>query len=511
MRWGIVALGAVGVLLGCGRVVQVDDYGEPAASGGGSGGIGSWTGEAGSGDGQAGTGGFDEGVCPGDRAPRAETCASTEDEDCDGVDCVVWGEGFQVISPLARVKADAQGNLYVFGASVSTADFGHGALGAEGGSDLLLAKYDAQGKPLWSRRFGDAEDQLATALALDTSGNVLLGGSFRGVLDFGGGVVLVSSSLQDEDAFVAKLDGSGSALWAKRLGDAGAHQSVNALGATQNGDVIVAGDFAGTLDLGGQPLTAAGKSPARDVFLGRLDASDGAHQWSLRLGDEGWQSGIDLGVDAWDGITLTGTLTGMVEFGETTLTADGTDIYVARFEENGRATCASLFSTGEGDSPLALGVDPAGDVFVAGYYSGTLALGGTLLSSEGAQDVFLTKQDPLCQAIWSRSFGSEGNEYAADLAVTAAGEVYLTLSAQGSVDMGGGLQTGRGNADVVLAKYDAGGSPLWSRLFGDVYQQDFPHVATAGVTAVLAFSNTGVVDLGHGPIGNGLVLAGFAP
>jgi hypothetical protein len=513
MWWGIIAFMAFGAIFGCGRVVRLDDYGEPAATGGGSGGVGIEMGdvEKGDGDGGAGTGWGDDGACPGGGVPRDETCASSADEDCNGVDCVVWGQSLRVSSPTSRVKADSHGNLYVFGDSGSTADFGGGPLVPVGGYDLFLAKFDAAGQHIWSRRFGDMEDQSATDLALDASGNVLLGGSFRGALDFGAGVFIASSGDFDEDAYVAKLDTNGNALWARRFGDAEADQAVYALGATSDGDVIVAGDFAGAVDLGGGTLTAAGTSPARDIFVGRLGASDGHHLWSTRLGNDGWQSVVDLAVDAWDDITFTGTLRGAVDFGGLSLTATGMDIYVARFDGDGAVTCASLLPSGDGDSPLAIGVDPGGEALLAGYYSGTVDFGGPQLSSQGAQDVFLTKRDRLCQPVWSRSFGSQGNEYAADLAITAAGETYLTLSAQGTLDVGGGPLAGVGNADAVLAKYDAGGVHVWSRLFGDPYQQDFPHVATAGVTAVMTFVNTGVVDLGYGETQSGIVFAAFAP
>lgn len=487
----------------------MDDYGEPAASGGGSGEV--WVEAGDGGGGSKGAGAIDDGLCPGDRAPAEETCSSTVDEDCNGVDCVVWNKALRVSSPMARVKADAQGDLYIFGDSGALADFGGDQLVPEGGHDLFIAKYDALGKHLWSRRFGDAEEQSAFDLAVDANGDVLLGGSFRGVLDFGGGVVIASSTTVGDDAYVAKLHGDGSALWAKRLGDEGADQIVVALGATSDGDVIVAGNFAGTVDLGGGPLSAAGAAPSQDVFLGRLGAADGAHVWSTRLGGDGWQSVVDLGVDAWDDITLTGTLTGVMSFGGLPLTASGVDVYVARVGGDGAVACAELLPSGDDDSPLALAVDAAGDALVAGYYAGPLLLGGAPLSSQGARDVFLTKRDRQCQHVWSRSFGSQGDERATDLALTASGEVYLALSAHGPIDMGGGPLAGHGDTDAVIAKYGPGGAHLWSRLFGDEFQQDFPHVASAGVNAAMLFVNTGVVDLGYGEVQSGVVFGSFAP
>jgi hypothetical protein len=53
-----------------------------------------------------------------------------------------------------------------------------------------------------------------------------------------------------------------------------------------DGNVIVAGTFWSSIDLGGGPLTSAGMT---DVFLARFDAT-GAHAWSHRFGDSGLQN-----------------------------------------------------------------------------------------------------------------------------------------------------------------------------------------------------------------------------
>src|SRR5262249_46313268 len=76
----------------------------------------------------------------------------------------------------------------------------------------------SQGTCLWSRSMGDAEKQEPYGIALDGSGNVVVVGRFAGTLDFGeGSAPLVSAG--GVDVFVAKLNPGGHTLWSKRFGE----------------------------------------------------------------------------------------------------------------------------------------------------------------------------------------------------------------------------------------------------------------------------------------------------
>ncbi|MGK4422611.1 hypothetical protein ACSLVQ_30605, partial [Klebsiella pneumoniae] len=70
------------------------------------------------------------------------------------------------------------------------------------------------GDLLWAADFGSSgdDDSNATELAsaVDSAGNVYVGGSFQGTIDFGGGKLL--TSLGYEDAFIAKFDGKGNCV-----------------------------------------------------------------------------------------------------------------------------------------------------------------------------------------------------------------------------------------------------------------------------------------------------------
>lgn len=86
------------------------------------------------------------------------------------------------------VAADAA-TVTLSGGFAGTWDFGGGPITSAGFEDIFLAIYDTSGNHVWSRQFGDSliDNDIAAGLALDPHGNVVLAGTFLGVVDFGDG------------------------------------------------------------------------------------------------------------------------------------------------------------------------------------------------------------------------------------------------------------------------------------------------------------------------------------
>jgi hypothetical protein len=157
------------------------------------------------------------------------------------------------------IAADASGNVILAGNFRSTVNFGGGALTNADAADLFLAKLSSTGQHVWSKQFAGSAiySELAKAVAVDPSGNVLVTGSCFSSLDLGGGPVVNAPGAGTYDVFVAKFTAGGAHVWSKCTGglfdDAG-----NAITADANGNVIVAGEFFTQADFGGGLLTSPG-------------------------------------------------------------------------------------------------------------------------------------------------------------------------------------------------------------------------------------------------------------
>jgi hypothetical protein len=414
------------------------------------------------------------GPCAGDVVPHPEDCATPADEDCDGktppcAGAALWARSFGDTGADAvdDLVTDPAGNVYVAGGFLVSADLGGGVLTSAGLTDCFLAKYGPDGAHLMSKRFGDAQDQSAQAVALDGAGNIFLGGIFQGSIDFGGAAFTLASA-GNTDVFLAKLDATGAPLWAKGFGDLN-QQTLHARGLAVDaaGDAVLSGSYQGSIDFGGGPLTSAG---GNDVFLAKLDPS-GGQLWAKSFGDGATQLSRGVALGPGGVVAITGVFQGSIDFGGGPLTsAGGKDVFVAVFDAAG----GPLWSKGYGDAldqdGLALAFDGAGDLYVTGSFMGTIGFGGTPLVAVGAStNVFLAKLGPMGAHLLSRRYGDGappgGN--ARSVAVDGLGGVALGGDFAGSIDFGGGALVSAGSTDVFVTRLDPTWSPIFAQRFGN--------------------------------------------
>jgi hypothetical protein len=262
------------------------------------------------------------------------------------------------------------------------------------------------------------------------------------------------------------------------------------------GGAVITGSFAGTTDFGGGVLTSAG---ATDVFLASYDYL-GAFLWAKRFGDAGAQAGVDIAVDKLGNLVVIGDFAGTIDLGGGALTSAGnTDVFVAKFDSGGGFVWAKRFGDAVAQNGKGIAVDDAGDVIITGSFAGKIDLGGGSLTSAGATDVFLAKLDPAGNHLWSKRFGDASAQSGKSVGVDAAGNVVLTGDVAGGADFGGGVLTSAGGTDVFLASFGADGSYFWAKLFGDAGAQTSGAVAVDAVGNVVITGNAaGKTNFGGG-------------
>lgn len=321
--------------------------------------------------------------------------------------------------------------------------------------------------PLWAVSYGDASSQSSYDVAIDNAtGRIAITGVFQGSVNFGGGVM---TSAGNNDVFIATFERDGTFIAQRKLGDAVAQVGV-AVDWMADGTLVAVGNFAGAIDPGsGSPITSAG---GNDMYLARYDYRL-AYKGSKTFGDASAQSVIDLTVDSASNIILVGSYQGTVNFGGSNLTTAGaSDLFVAKFNSGLTHTWSKSFGDAAG-SQYASGVDTdaAGNVYLCGYYTGTINLGGSTFTSAGSNDIVIAKLNAAGTHQWSKSFGDASNQTASQIAAATSGEVYVTGSFVGTVNLGGSALTSAGLEDIFLAKFSTLGSHLWSNRFGDAISQ----------------------------------------
>lgn len=179
------------------------------------------------------------------------------------------GSGDDIASSATMDAAGAV--LLAGGTSGPSIDLGGGPLPASGESDMVVAKLSSSGAHLWSKRFGGSAADLASSVAVDASGSVLLAGSSRSDrIDLGAGPLLSSGA---SDMVIAMLSSSGAHLWSKRLGSS-ADDILSSATMDATGAVLLAGHTSGpSIDLGGGPHPGSGDT---DMVVARYRWDDTA-------------------------------------------------------------------------------------------------------------------------------------------------------------------------------------------------------------------------------------------
>jgi len=298
-----------------------------------------------------------------------------------------WRFGDAGYQAATSVTVDVAGNVFVAGLFSGAAAWGGEPVESRGGYDVLLAKLGPDGTPLWARGFGDARDQRAWGIASDGVGGSIVVGEFAGNLSFGTSTL---ASAGAEDIFVAQIGAGGDVLWARRFGDATA-QVGRRIAVDREGNLLVGGEFTGSLDLGGGPLAGAGVG---GLFIGKLD-SKGQHLWSKGFPGSGPSRVEGLAVSVQGDVVITGVLAGSLEVGGDVLVSQGEDdVFVAKLDVNGELQWVQRFGGVGAQSGLGLAMDADGNTVVAGTFKGALEIGGTPLESMGSSDALVVKLSP---------------------------------------------------------------------------------------------------------------------
>lgn len=165
-------------------------------------------------------------------------------------------------------------------------------------------------------------------------------------------------------------------------------------------------------------------------------------------------------------------------------------------------------SYGGSESQFArdVAVDAAGNVYVIGYFFGTIDLGGGPFTSGGFRDMFVVKYDPMGMHLWSKHFSDPNSIYAWEIEIDGSGDVVVGGYFLGGLDFGIPNQaplTSAGDFDIFLAKLDPNtGDAIWAQRFGDAAEEQLWGLDINPATNEIAISGyfQGNLDLGGGAV-----------
>lgn len=283
------------------------------------------------------------------------------------------------------VEVDNQNNVIVGGSFFGTlpTDPGNGVPNLSASTsytDNWIAKVNPSGGYIWAKSFtGSAGSDGLIEIAVGSSDEVVATGNYQGAIDFDPSSSSSSNTTSNgsNEVFAVKLDSSGLFQWVRTIGGAAADHGTS-VEIDASGNVIVAGDFKGTVDfnpgVGVQNQTSQGDY---DAFILKLD-SGGTYLWSKQIGGLSTEYNVSSDITPQGTVFISGYFSQTVDFDalgihDTRTSTGSTDVFVTKFESNGNYGWTKSFgNSANADSSRTTNVVPDGKVWVTGTFRGSV-------------------------------------------------------------------------------------------------------------------------------------------
>jgi hypothetical protein len=343
------------------------------------------------------------------------------------------------------IAVDSAGNAYITGSTCST-DFptvnalqatpGGGFCGGLG-ADAFVSEINSAGSALvYSTYLGGSGSDGGSGIAVDSAGNTYVVGATASTdfptknplqSTYGGGT---------EDAFVAKVGPSGSALVYSTYLGGSAYDYGGGIAVDSAGNAYVTGATSSTNFPTMNPLQpnyGGGTSNGGDAFVTELNASGSALVYSTYLGGSENDGGAGITVDSAGNAYVVGT-TASLNFPTMNplQPANGgvvQDAFVSKLNPSGTGLVYSTYLGGSSyDYGNGIAVDTAGNAYVAGSTKSTnFPLQSSLKPNlSGSQDAFVSRINPPGSAlVYSTYLGGWAVEYGFGIALDSGGNAYV--------------------------------------------------------------------------------------
>lgn len=304
------------------------------------------------------------------------------------------------------------------------------------------------------------------SVSADDSGNVYVTGYFNSAtLSFGSTTLTnANSSGSSSDIFLAKYDGNGILLWAKRFGGTNDDDGWSVF-VDQTGNVFLAGEFgSSSVIFGIDTLVNVGPGYRHDMFLVKFDVT-GNTIWAKSYGGTDYDEAYSITEDTGGNLYVCGGFRSSdFILGNDTLVCHGNawqDAFIAKFDANGNAVWAKGMGGYDSDFGFSVSADLFGNVFFTGQFgSNTISFGSTTLIGSG---IFLAKYDATGNVLWAKRAGAFVSY---SVSADPSGNAYITGAFNDSVvTFGPFTLTNNPNyaSGMFLTKYDVNGNVLWAK------------------------------------------------
>ena len=314
----------------------------------------------------------------------------------------------------------------------------------------------------WNTVLGTNGNDSATSIALDSNGNIIVGGSSSASW----GIPLNPHPGSSGSAFVAKLNTSGGLVWHTFFGNTGG----SSLAVDEDDNIYITGV---SMESWGNPVDPYVVGCCGNTYVAKLN-TNGALQWNTFFGNSG---STGLALDTNRNIIVTGS--GSSSWGTPIIPHSGggnDDMFVAKLNEFGVLQWNTfLGSSGRHDTTRSdrIAVNDSGDIFVTGNSRGSW---GTPIrpysepDTVNSPDVFVAKINTNGALQWNTFLGGTNGSRSFDtddgISLDGSGNVYVLGRSESSWGSPVNPHTGGTLAyNCFVAKLEPSGSLQWHSFY----------------------------------------------
>lgn len=320
----------------------------------------------------------------------------------------IGGTGTESINAVTKNPT----GIFITGTFQGTVDFNPGSavnnLTSNGGTDCFILKIDFDGNYLWAISFGGSGDDVATSIAADNSG-IMIVGNFVNTVDFNPGSGTNNSiSNGNSDIFYLKLNNNGGYLYHKTIGGPNADTCNKIIYDVFNIPFIV-GTFRDTVDFnpdaGVNSVTTGG---GIDGYVMKINPSSGGLIWVKQFESLGVNAYIninDIGTDSLGNIFIGGNFYNSVDIdpgpsvlymGSVNL-SNGTaqNVFLIKLDSSGNYSGYTTLRPSTSCNLASLKIDSNDNVISTGAFSGNIdfnpSSGVNQINANGTTRTFIWK------------------------------------------------------------------------------------------------------------------------
>jgi RHS repeat-associated protein len=347
------------------------------------------------------------------------------------------------------IAADADGNAYVTGNTQSqnfptTSGAFQNHLANTNGSDAFFTKFNANGSALlYSSYLGGNSSDVGLAIAADSNGNAYLTG-YTNSSNFPTKNALIHNLVGAQAAFVTKfnpnLSGSASLVYSTYWG--GNSATGTGIAVDSAGQACIVGATSSSVLRVSNNAYQTGEPSARAAFVSQLKSDDSDVVYSSFFGGQDFNmshtNGNAVALDATGNLYITGSTdaTNFPTAGspyQSSNQGGANDAFVAKFDPTqmiaqNTLVWSTFLGGGGDDQAFGLGLDSAGDPYVAGLTTSTNfpTLNELQTVPGGNTDAFVTKLNNTASGLlYSTYLGGSSYDQAHGLAVDPDGNAYV--------------------------------------------------------------------------------------